>query len=135
MRTTPSRHCGAGLGRGLGLFWLAWLSAQALCLFRLWDLFPALHLPATVGAPPVQVNTRYPGGCSKGELTMEGRCQAQDFGAWLRWRYMMVTPFLPDTSAPEVCVCRPPAVRCPLLLPWRRGNTMALPLLPPPPLA
>ncbi|GAB4814148.1 hypothetical protein N2152v2_001194 [Parachlorella kessleri] len=44
-----------------------------------------------------QVSKRYPGGCSKGELTKEGQLQAQDFGRWLRWRYVMIHEgFLPE---------------------------------------
>ncbi len=40
---------------------------------------------------------RYPGGCSKGELTLEGQRQARDLGQYLRWRYVMVNEgFLPD---------------------------------------
>ncbi len=47
-----------------------------------------------------QVNERYPGGCSKGELTTIGQRQALDFGQWLRWRYIKEAGFLP--AAPEV---------------------------------
>lgn len=44
----------------------------------------------------LQVNQRYAGGCSKGELTLIGQQQALDFGRWLRWRYNMVHSLLPD---------------------------------------
>ncbi|GAB4816592.1 hypothetical protein N2152v2_003638 [Parachlorella kessleri] len=42
-----------------------------------------------------QVAVRYPGGCSKGELTIPGKQQALDLGQWLRWRYMKEAGFLP----------------------------------------
>lgn len=42
-----------------------------------------------------QISQRYPGGCSKGELTLQGQRQALDFGQWLRWRYIKDAPFLP----------------------------------------
>ena len=56
----------------------------------------------------LQVSERYPGGCSKGELTKEGQLQAQDFGRWLRWRYVMIHEgFLPEKFqvCPWGCAC------------------------------
>ncbi|PSC67963.1 Lysophosphatidic acid phosphatase type 6 [Micractinium conductrix] len=44
-----------------------------------------------------QINVRYAGGCSKGELTLIGQEQAREFGRWLRWRYSMVYGLLPGS--------------------------------------
>lgn len=58
---------------------------------------PAQAAPLTLSSRPAQVFERYPGGCSKGELTLEGQRQAREFGKWLRWRYVMVHDgFLPE---------------------------------------
>eukprot|EP00884_Botryococcus_braunii_P023598 jgi/Botrbrau1/9922/Bobra.0012s0021.1 len=42
-----------------------------------------------------QAKTFYPGGCSKGELTLLGQKQAQDLGHWLQQRYINLAHFLP----------------------------------------
>lgn len=47
-----------------------------------------------------QVDQRYEGGCSKGELTLVGQEQAREFGRWLRWRYHMVLGLLPERHEP-----------------------------------
>ena len=44
----------------------------------------------------VQVNTVWPGGCKKGELTWVGQQQSRELGKWLRQRYVQQIPFLPD---------------------------------------
>ena len=36
----------------------------------------------------MQVNTKLPGGCHKGELTLVGQRQAHALGVWLRQRYL-----------------------------------------------
>ena len=52
------------------------------------------HLPAGYRLPTgphfadLQVNTKLPGGCHKGELTLLGQGQAQELGGWLRHRYV-----------------------------------------------
>ncbi|KAL4424929.1 hypothetical protein ABPG77_009658 [Micractinium sp. CCAP 211/92] len=53
-----------------------------------------------------QVNQRYPGGCSKGELTLVGQEQAREFGRWLRWRYHLVHGLLPERHEPGVVNAR-----------------------------
>lgn len=53
-----------------------------------------------------QVNQRYVGGCSKGELTLVGQEQAREFGRWLRWRYHMVHGLLPERHEPGVVNAR-----------------------------
>lgn len=42
-----------------------------------------------------QVSTKLPGGCSKGELTVQGQKQAFEFGQQLRQRYVDTMQFLP----------------------------------------
>lgn len=68
------------------------------------DGAPLLHgMPAATLAarpPPAQVDQRYEGGCSKGELTLVGQEQAREFGRWLRWRYHMVLGLLPERHEP-----------------------------------
>jgi hypothetical protein len=49
----------------------------------------------------VQAATVFPGGCTKGELTLLGQRQARDLGAWLRDRYVNQAQFLPPNF--EVC--------------------------------
>jgi hypothetical protein len=44
-----------------------------------------------------QAKTVYPGGCSKGELTLLGQKQARDLGRWLQERYINIAHFLPAT--------------------------------------
>ena len=58
-----------------------------------------LHLLPPLPAH-TQVNLRYAGGCSKGELTLLGQEQAMDFGRWLRRRYSG-TPLLPLSPSPH----------------------------------
>ena len=41
------------------------------------------------------MDTKLPGGCSMGELTLAGQQQARDLGGWLRQRYVQQLGFLP----------------------------------------
>ena len=41
-----------------------------------------------------------PGGCTKGELTLQGQQQALDLGAWLRRRYIDELGLLPSAAPP-----------------------------------
>lgn len=49
-----------------------------------------------------------PGGCTKGELTLQGQQQALDLGAWLRRRYIEQLGLLPS-AAPSGAVAGAPA--------------------------
>lgn len=42
----------------------------------------------------MQADTVLPGGCSKGELTLQGQQQALSLGVWLRNRYVKDLGFL-----------------------------------------
>lgn len=68
--------------------------------------FTQQHSPCHAPAWRRQVNQRYVGGCSKGELTLVGQEQAREFGRWLRWRYHMVHGLLPERHEPGVVNAR-----------------------------
>lgn len=53
-----------------------------------------------------QINTKLEGGCSKGELTLEGQKQAIELGRWLRQRYMKDLSFLPEVFQEGAVVAR-----------------------------
>ncbi|KAL6770484.1 hypothetical protein ACKKBF_B31420 [Auxenochlorella protothecoides x Auxenochlorella symbiontica] len=53
-----------------------------------------------------QVETRFPGGCSKGELTRLGQRQALAFGRWLRRRYVDTLGFLPGDREQDTLLPR-----------------------------
>ncbi len=42
-----------------------------------------------------------PGGCTRGELTLQGQQQALDLGAWLRRRYIDELGLLPSAAPPS----------------------------------
>lgn len=51
------------------------------------SLFSDTALPYFSAWPCLQMTTKLPGGCHKGELTLLGQRQALSFGQWLRRRY------------------------------------------------
>lgn len=53
-----------------------------------------------------QVETRYEGGCSKGELTRLGQLQARDLGSWIRRRYVDDLKFVSGAFDPREVVAR-----------------------------
>jgi len=53
-----------------------------------------------------QVSTIWPGGCKKGELTLEGQQQARDLGDWLRQRYVHHLSFLPHAYSVSYSFCQ-----------------------------
>lgn len=53
-----------------------------------------------------QVQTRFPGNCSKGELTLVGQRQALNFGRWLRHRYVEDLGYLAPERTPDAILAR-----------------------------
>lgn len=53
-----------------------------------------------------QVETRFPGNCSKGELTIVGQEQALKFGRWLRTRYVDTLAYLPPERTTDSVLSR-----------------------------